>query len=710
MTDLRALLQPRSVAVVGASPRPATIGNTLLRQLAHGGFTGRVHAVNPAHARIEGVDCVGALADLPEPVEHVALAVSDRRVEGLLAEAVAAGARAATVFGSLLDEDGGHGLRDRLRAFCAAHDLLLCGGMSMGFYDFGAGVWMGGFTTRTDHRPGGISLISQSGSAMTAIVDCDRRLDFDLAVSSGLELSVCMEDYLEHALARDRTRVVGLFIETVREPRRFASLLALALERSIPVVVLKVGRSLEAARAVYSHSGALTGSDRALQAVLDRHGAQRVSSLDQLAASLLLFDRFGEVPAGGLVTVHDSGGERGLLLDLAAEAGVPFARLGADTLAGVAARLDGDLPAENPLDAWSTGRDWAATMQGCLADMMADPAAALGALVCDRSPDGDAWPEYHRMLVAVRDRTTKPVCLVANHQGTGPSDRLVAMSRDGVPGLDGAGQFLRGARQLFDWRDARRRLCTPRAAVPPPPVLDGWRDRLAGEAILYEHAALQLLATAGIATVERRLAGSCAAALAAADELGFPVVLKTAAPVAHKTEVDGVRLCIAGAAALQSAYQDLAARLGPEVLVERMLPPGVEMLLGALDDTAHGVLVTLAIGGIHAELLDDTVCLVAPFAADEAARAIDRLRLRGMLAGVRGAAAADVAALAGCAARFSTLAAALAGCFTEFDVNPLLVHARGCVAADALLIGRRSAAMSYETGVSTTPATEVQSC
>ena len=689
---LEPLLQPRSIAVVGASARARTVGNTLLLQLRHGGYAGRVHAINPRYREVAGYACHPHLQALAEAPEHVALAVADARVEEALEQAIAAGVRAVTIFSSLVDADGGGALRERVAARVRAAGISLCGAMCMGFYNFAERVWLCGFPTRVDHRAGGITLISQSGSAMCALTDCDQRLDFNLVVSSGLETVVTMEDYLDYALQRDDTRVVGLFLETVRQPARFVAGLRRAFERAIPVVVLKVGRSLRGARAAASHSGALVGHDGAFQAVCDRFGVTRVDTLDQLAVTLLMFERTGGIGPGGLVTAHDSGGERGLLMDLAEDEGVEFADLAPATLAGVAASLENGLPAENPLDAWGTGHDWARMMGDCLRRMMADPAAAIGAIVCDRSPDGDIWNDYAAIVQGVRERSGKPMCLVANHQGTGASARVVALSRTGVPALDGARQFLRGVRHLCEWRDSR----SPRGEVDVAAALEGfdaiaWRERLLGAGTLYEADALDLLAAAGLVTVAHRVVRTRAQAVAAARMLGHPVALKTAAAVAHKSEVSGVRLALAGDAAIAAAYDDLAARLGPAVLVAKMARPGVEMLLGAVDGAGFGTIVTIAIGGVHAELLADRVTLLAPFGPGDARRALDRLRLRPLLDGVRGAPASDVTAFCHAASRFSRLVADLGDTLGEFDVNPLLVHADGCTAVDALLVARRPA-------------------
>ena len=452
----------------------------------------------------------------------------------------------------------------------------------------------------------------------------------------------------------------------------------------MPVVVLKVGATRPGARAVATHSGALAGSDRALDAVLAEAGAVRVHTFAELAATLLLSGHARELAPGGLVTVHDSGGERSLLIDLAERAGVPLAVPGEATRARLAARLGEAVTAENPLDAWDAAPGWPGAAREGLVALLSDTGAALGALVCDRSPDGDVWPEYHALLASVREQTAKPVCLVANHNGTGASARVVAMCRDGLPVLDGVDTFLAAVRRLLDWRDA------PVAAepLPTPPaqsLLSTWRSRLAGGACLYEAEALALLDAAGIDTVPRRRAETRDELHAAAAALGHPLALKTLAPVAHRSDVGGVCLALRDGAALDAAFDDLHGRFREGVLVQRMVE-GVEVMLGAVDDPQFGVLVTLAAGGVDAELADDAVTLVAPFGPQAARRAFAGLRLSRLLAGHRGAPPVDMDALCGTAARFSVLAAALAGSFSAIDVNPLLARADGCTAVDALAL------------------------
>ena len=240
-------------------------------------------------------------------------------------------------------------------------------------------------------------LLSQSGAGMSGILDCEERLDFLFAASTGQEVCVGVEDYLDYVLDLPETRVVGLFLETSRQPQRFVSALEKARQRQIPIVVLKVGRTELAARMAVSHSGALAGSDAVFDAVFRRYGVQRVDDMAQLAAALMLFAQPYAVQGGGLATMHDSGGERQLMVDLADAAGVELTELGAATVAELESVLDPELPAVNPLDAWSRGGpDSADQMADSLAAMMKDPGTAIGAVVQDRA-------------MAIRQKLTCPV-------------------------------------------------------------------------------------------------------------------------------------------------------------------------------------------------------------------------------------------------------------------------------------------------------------
>jgi acyl-CoA synthetase (NDP forming) len=687
------LLRPASIAVVGASERPGTVGRNLVENLLKGGFSGALFAVNPGRESVLGLRCFPSLAALPERVEHVMFTVSDERIEGALDEAIAHGARAVTLYSSLvLADDGVPALRERVLAKVRAANLVVCGANGMGFYNFPDGVWGCGFQTRQHARGGHVAYVSHSGSGMCGIVDTDERIDFNYVVSTGQELTVSMDQYLDFVLEQPSTRVVGLFMETARNPAGLVRAFGKAQARGIPIVALKVGRTELAARLTVSHSGAIAGEDAVYDALFDRHGVHRVRDLEELSTALILFSQPHAVGAGGLVSIHDSGGERQLLIDLAHEAGVPLTELAPASTATLTSLLDPGLPAVNPLDAWSTGGpDYHVGMQKCFSTLLADPGAAIGAVIHDRVAGGGIHASYIDYLRAAHAATGKPTVLVANARGTGADALAVATTRAGFPVLDGVPQFLRGVKCLFEHRDRRTRGI---GTVPGPPAgaVSGWSARLSAGARLDEHDALELLRDLQLPANRCRVVDNETDARLAARELGYPAVLKTAASGAdHKTGLDGVRLDLRDEAALVDAYRDIAKRLGPRVLVAPMIAArGVEMLLGMVNDAQFGPVVVLGAGGIHVEALRDVLHALPPFDAAHARRLVARLRCAPLLTSSRHMKPLAIDSFCETAARFSGVVAALGERLEEVDLNPVIVHAEGCVIVDALVVARQA--------------------
>ena len=691
---LDALLAPRSIAFVGASTRASSPGNEMIRAALAGGYAdgplgGRVYAINPAHAEVEGLRCYPRLADLPETVEHVVISIANARIEAAFAEAIAHGARAATIFGSChLDDDPPPRLVGRLRAMAREAGVRICGPNCMGFSNLGAGLHVAAFPFPTDMHPGPVAWISQSGSVYGALAYNDPRLRFHLCASTGAELDVTAADYLDWSLAQPEVRVAGLFLESVRDPAGFTRALETAAAREIPVVVLKSGRHAASAAMAATHTGAVAGDDAAHAALFERHGVLRVYEVEELAATLLMFSQPRRAAPGGLVSIHDSGGECELLIDLAADVGVPIADIGEPTRETLRAHLDPGLAAVNPCDAWGTGRDAVRIFETCFKALLDDPAAALGILSTDLR-DGH-WHHDNMIEVARRAQAAsdKPVLIATNHNMLRNRQQVAKAMTAGVRVIEGTRPALLAARHLLAYRDFQAREPDPAPAGPGEATVQRWRERLRSGA-LDESDTLALLAAWGIPVAARRVVSNRAEALAAAADIGYPVALKTAMPgIGHKSEVGGVRLALADASALAAAHDELTARLGPRVLIAAMAPRGVELAFGALEDTQFGVFVMVAAGGTLVEILADSAVALAPFGPLAAARLIDSLRVSRLLAGVRGAAAADRAALADALARLSVLAADLGGDFSQLDVNPIIAGANGCVAVDALLVAR----------------------
>lgn len=684
------------MAVIGASERPGSVGRKTIENLLTGQFPGMLYAVNPGYDSILGVPCFPDLASLPETVEHAVITVGDARIEAALDDVIAHGATAATMMSSLvLENDQPPLLRDRVAAKIRDSGLIVCGANGMGFYNFADGVWVCGFDTRDNHvRGGNVTLISHSGSGMSGIVDCEERIDFNLAVSTGQELCVSMDQYMGFALDQPETRVIGLFMETARDPGGMVRAFQKANERGIPVVVLKVGRTEFSARLAVSHSGAITGRDDAYQALFDRYGVQRVHDMDELATALIMFAQPHPVANGSLVSIHDSGGERQLLIDLAEDMAVPLAKIEPQTESRLESLLDPGLPPVNPLDAWGAGGPGADDiMQDCLAALMSDPNAAMGAVVHDRAPLGALYEDYFEYMRAGHRASGKPVFLVSNRQGSGADPAAVRVTREGFPVLDGLRSFLAGVRCLTDWRDFKTRsagIQQEKLSQPPEAVVNRWRSKLSSGPTLEEFESGSLLRDFNFPINPTSLAESESGALQAAANLGYPVVVKTAvAGILHKTDCNGVKLGIENEEQLKAAWADLSARLGPRVMISPMLNvSGAEMVLGMVRDEQFGPLVMLGFGGINVEIIHDVACALPPFSRETALRLVDTLKLRSLLDGMRNRPAVNIDAFCIAAEKFSIMAAALGEVLDEVDVNPVIVHPDGCIAVDALVVGR----------------------
>jgi len=699
---LAPLLEPRSIAVVGASARPGSFGDQLVGQLLGGGYTGEVHLVNPRYAEVAGRPCLPSLAELPGPVDLAVLAVPNAALEAQLATAAGLGIPAAAIFASCLEPEG---LVERLRAIAAGAGMAVCGGNGMGFFNLEQSLRVCGYPEPKDLEPGPVAVVSHSGSVFSALLHNARGLRFNLVVSAGNELVTSAAAYLGHALDLPSTRVAALFLETVREPAAFRAALAKAAARAIPVVVLKVGRGQAAQAMVAAHSGALAGEEGAYQALFDAYGVAQVATLDELADTCeLLAGR--RAHAGGLAAIHDSGGERAHLLDLAERVGVPLAAISEATRDRLAAVLEPGLPPTNPLDAWGTGNDADQIFAACIQALLDDPATAALALNLDLTTEPTPDTSYTGLAVAAAASTDKPVAVLANLSSAADPVEAATLRAAGVPVLEGTATGLAAFRHLLAHREF---LARGGAVDNPAPPSRGWATLPVGAPDtgasgsgaparwgrrlsdagrpLDEAEALELLADWGIPVVAAEVVASPEAARAAAERIGWPVALKTAAPgVTHKSEVGGVRLGLDGPERLAAAYDDLAGRLGPRVLVAAMAGPGVELALGVVADPQFGPLVMVAAGGVLIEVLRDRRFALPPVDHRQALGLLDLLAVRPLLDGARGAPPADLDAVADAVVGLSTLAVDLGPALAALDVNPLVAGPDGCVAVDALVV------------------------
>jgi acyl-CoA synthetase (NDP forming) len=459
----------------------------------------------------------------------------------------------------------------------------------------------------------------------------------------------------------------------------------------VPVVVLKVGREDLTREMVAAHSGALAGEDGAYEALFEAYGVHRVASLDEMADTLALFVAGRRAGPGALATAHDSGGERAMMVDAAATAGVPLATISEKTVLFLQGVLDEGLPAVNPLDFWGTGRDAGAVIEGSLRALVKDPTVAALAFAVDLVTDDADEEGYFSCFLRVWPETDKPMAMLSNFAGGIDRNDVRRIYEAGAPALEGTLTGLAAFRHLFDRRDHRALSPVSGSSPVEADVRERWRARLVSGEPFDELEGLELLADYGVPVVQTVRADTLEDAIAAAERIGFPVAIKTAAPgVLHKSDVGGVRLGIDDSPSLEDAYSDLERDLGPQVVVARMAPDGVEVALGIVRDPQFGPLVLVGAGGVLVEVLKDRRLALPPLDGARARRLVDRLAIRPLLDGVRGAPPADVDALVRAIAALSWLAHDLGEHLEALDANPVICGPQGCVAVDALVIPRAS--------------------
>lgn len=678
------MFEAGNIAVVGASARPGSFGERLARATVSAGFQGRIDFINPKGGKILDREAVPSIRDLDYAPDLAVLGLGGANLERGLMDAIDKGARSAVVFDSCHGETpDGTPLLARLKEIAAEAGIPVCGGAGMGVLNTRKGL-VGSFYPADHLKPGGISLIAHSGSAFTVLGMHDPRFRFDIMASPGQEIGATIDEYIAYAACRDTTKVVAVFMEAARNPEGLVASLKRARELGKPVVVCKVGRSEESARLARSHTGALAGSEAAYEAVFRECGAISVPSIDALMNTALLCSS-GRIPGpGGAGLVIDSGGLREMQVDLAHEIRAPLAILSPTTQAALREALPAELEPSNPLDcAADLTDDFSKVFDRGLEILAQAPEVSMVGLEADLRDDYIYEEGLLRLARELAGRTTKPVFFYTSfgqannrHMGDDLADR-------GVPILNGAENTLAAIRNFQRWADARGDVPEASPNVPATPDLPLRLD---------EVSSLSLLAHFGVPVAQSRVCATADAVIRAGEEIGYPLVLKTAEiGIDHKSDVGGVVLNLRHEEELAAAYANLKARLGPRVTVQRQAIRGIELAFGCVMDPDFGPLVMVAPGGTLVELFDERQFARAPFGPLQAEGMIRRLAVSRLIDGARGEAPRNMKAAAQALSQFSVACAGLARQVHEIDVNPIVVTEAGAMAVDALIVPRVSA-------------------
>ena len=684
--NLSPLFSPHSIAIVGASPRDGA-GSLVIKNLQRLGFKGTIYPVNPKYQQIMGYPCYPSLEAIPGPVDCAALLLGGNAILPQLKAAHARGIKGTWAFASGFAEMGeeGKAKQQELKAFCEETGLLFCGPNCVGYANIAEGIGMYSAPLPRAFHKGNIGVIAQSGAVLLALGNAAREVGFSRLISSGNEASLGLVDYLDYLIDDPCTDVIALFIETIRDPDGMAAACCRAQAAKKPVIALKVGRSELACRVAATHTGAIAGSDRILDAFFRRWNVVRVNTLDQLLETAILFSKFHAYPPAsrriGMSTV--SGGEMGMLADLVADHGLEFPALSEQGKEALRKVLPPYTPIANPLDAWGSGdlkESYPASVSILANEPDVDLLVVSQDIPANMADDQIAqFSDVARAAVQARKASGKPVVLMSNISGGIDASIQHILDEGGIPVLQGSDESLGAIASWIDWSRAE-----PDPEVTAPTISDSLLAELDQcDGILPYTTATRLLAHFGITDMNERLVSTLEQAASAASAIGYPVVLKVISrDIPHKTESGLVKLHINDEMTLNRAWQALqqalithhpTARL-EGILVQKMVSGGaVETIVGVNRDGQFGSAVVVGLGGIFVELMRDASLELAPLSEARAFAMVEKLRAAKLLKGFRGSRPSDIPALARLLVRIGQLAHALGDRLVSLDLNPVMV-------------------------------------
>ncbi|MBB5703937.1 acyl-CoA synthetase (NDP forming) [Ochrobactrum daejeonense] len=625
------LLRPTSIAVIGASAKPGNVGGRIVGELEGCGYQGQVYAIHPRAERVLNAEGFAEVGSISSGVDFAALCVPDDALVPTLESLASDGVKGFFIPSRAFDRASGSHTKipDAMAAIARASDLAICGHNCMGFVNFRDKVTMTFGVPATDAKPGGVCVVSQSGSTWSGIVGSQRDLGFDIIVSAGGEIATGVADYLEYFVSLPETRVIGLVIETIREPERFIAALSEAERRGIPVVGLFVGLSEAGARFTAAHSGGLASPRQILDAISRQHGLIVTKNPDEFLDCIEVF-RTDRRPMGHeAAIVSDSGGERQLIADVSSRTGLILSQFTSQTEQALTDILDPGMVVGNPIDCYGDGQ-LLMSESGIIAAR--DPNVTLVGVGTNLVHGRKFLETTSSACVDIYNATDKPVIVFGNMSSTVSREGARKLREKDIPVLMGTETACYAIGQFIGWHFRQLNSGADRAAVDisPARIVQDFSGLSTHETLVYAQ-------NLGLPVAPFVIADNAADLLKAAERIGFPLVLKTAnSEIAHKTEAGGVIVNIRDRRELEQAYEGLAARCGPLALSQPFLTADFELIVGMYRDERFGPVITVGLGGIFTEILKDSVSMLLPLDERDLRQATATLRAAGVLNGARG--------------------------------------------------------------------------
>lgn len=693
MPDLSRLLTPRSVVIVGASPTPGALGNSVLRNLERHGYAGDIHLINPKREEIGGRPCLKSIDELPHGVDAAVLAIPGPAVLPAVQALAKRGVGAAIIFAAGFAEGGEEGLaaQAEVARIAAEHGMVVEGPNCLGMVNHEAGVPLTFVEAPVLDLTGkpAVGIVSQSG-AMAVVLGTTlmgKGLGITVSVSTGNEAASGVEDYVEHLIADPATPVIGMIVEQFRKPARFLALAERARAAGKHIVLLHPGTSSAARESAATHTGAMAGDWQLMKAKVERAGVVLVDSLEALGDVLELAVRAKPVRRGGAAVLTESGAFKALTLDLAEQIGLGLPAMAGETADAMRAAIPDFIPISNPMDLTAQPLVDPDLYRRTMAPLLADDnfaALVFGIIQTDAATSARKFPAIIEAVTVLKPE--KPVIFAGLDEGAPvPPEYIEALRAIGVPYFPSPDRAFRALRHMgrFAERDFGRADAAPVKLNLPSGVIP-------------EHRAKELLGAAGIPFPAGGFASSAETAKAIAARVGYPVAIKAqAAALSHKSDAGGVLLNINGEGALEAAwdkiYRNVAAYDASIALdgvqVEAMGKRGVELIVGARNDPDWGPVILAGFGGVTAELLHDVRLLPADLTHEAIVAELRQLKQGALLDGYRGSPALDVDAVAKLIAGLGRVLAGTPS-IREIDLNPVVAYPKGegVVALDALIL------------------------
>jgi acyl-CoA synthetase (NDP forming) len=699
LSSIHHMLNPRSIAVVGASPRMAYGGRMLAAALKASARV-KVYPVNPRYEEVQGVKCYPSVTALPETPDVVCVVVSSEQVLDVLNESHKKGTKAAVVISAGFSERGtqeGRDLQLQVAAFARESGLRISGPNCLGLANVKDDIWVSASSRGAEGLGGSVGLVCQSGaSAFGPFLNraIDSGIGLSYIISTGNEADLDFSDFVRYLLDDDDTKVIAGFVEGFKDAKKFIEVAKLAAERGKPIILIKIGRSELGAKAAQSHTAALTGLDALYDAALTQYGVIRVSDYDELLEVANLLSNSPAPAAKGLAVVSHSGGISSLTADMCGQIGLDLPVLNDAARDGINGVLKGFGWASNPSDV--TGFANSDSFPEIMQFMANDP--AMGTLVV-ASSGGDSQATQ---VIAQRDLAKEmPLAFLwtGSRRETAGLDMLKKAS---IPVFYTPNRLASGIRSLIDYHDWLGHRGT--SGFPETTAINAEQQAAATKLAatsgiaLSEHHSKGLIAKWGVPITRESLVRNADDAVAAAGEIGYPVAMKAdVINLPHKTDAGLVMLSLKDGDAVREAFDMLksnAAQAGAVgeglngISVQEMIVDGVEVIVGVSYDSQLGATILFGSGGVMVEVYNDVALRLCPIDKSDALEMIADVKGARLLEGFRGRPAADIDALADTLVRVSQMAAQLDGSLAELDINPLMVlpKGQGVKAADAVAV------------------------